>query len=54
MSEIVGDVLEDWRGMNDQKKVKKPKKKKSTTASSDITATDEFQEIEDIEDEVGN
>ena len=50
MSEGVGDPLEDWRGMGDQKKVKKSKKKKTTTSKTEITTA---EEMEDVEDEVG-
>ena len=52
LSDIKGDVLEDWRGMDDQKKVKKAKKKTTTTKSTTDTKTTE--EIEDLEDEVGH
>ena len=51
MSEGVGDPLEDWRGMGDQKKVKKAKKKKTTTSKTEITTA---EEIEDVEEEVGH
>ena len=59
MSQVKTDALEDWRGMDDQKKVKVTKKKKSTISKTKITPTDEndspeIEETEDIEEEVGN
>ena len=65
MSQVKADALEDWRGMDDQKKVKvakKSTKKKSTiskTSKTKTTPTDEndspeIEETEDIEEEVGN
>ena len=62
MSQVKTDALEDWRGMDDQKKAKVAKKKKSTiskTSKTKITPTDEndspeIEETEDIEEEVGN
>merc|ERR1711874_890866 len=51
LTEVVGDVLEDWRGMDDRKKVikKTTKKKKTTTITTDTKPTEEIEDVDEEE-----